>query len=274
MIKSLIYRLKTRKYHALKYAKLGYRPFDIIKLAWLGWNKPNGPNCLKDDLTTKVSARIKPLEGKSLTLCPIDICHLSIFEELFVYHCYDLDLPGYSPEIILDIGAHIGLFSISASARWSSALIFAFEPHPQNAEWARINFVRNKIPGCVIEAVAGSSTEPVYFDATGGMGKVTSGDGSILLPSVDLKSFVHSFSGQRILIKMDIEGAELDLLPRLFEFIPAGTAIFVELHGSLGECEALMQLIRDYHYKISINSHRLSQDRVEHYMDLFLAPLN
>ena len=72
---------------------------------------------------------------------------------------------------------------------------------------------------------------------------------------------------------MDIEGGELDLLPDLFEFIPTGTAIFVELHGSLSKCEELMQIIRDYNYRIIITSHRLSHDEEEHYMDLFLEPL-
>ena len=73
---------------------------------------------------------------------------------------------------------------------------------------------------------------------------------------------------------MDIEGSELNLLPKLLDFIPPETSIFVELHGSLDECEDLMQLIQDYHYKISINNRRHSQDGEGHYMGLFLAPLN
>ena len=176
MFRNIIHQLKSKKYHAQVYGKLGYRFIDCLKLGYLGWFKNPSPNCSIDNTTINFSARIKPLEGKSITMCPNDICHLGIFEELFIYHCYDLGLPGYCPEVIFDIGAHIGLFSILASAKWSPALIFAFEPHPHNAKWAKINFNRNKISGCVIEAVAGSSTELVPFDATGGMGKVVSGD--------------------------------------------------------------------------------------------------
>lgn len=272
MTNSFIQRFKVRKYHAQKYAKLGHTFFDSLKLAWLGWKRIEALNDSTVANANQWSARIKTLHGMSLTLCPEDICHISIFEELLVYHCYNFDLIRFDPEIIIDVGAHIGLFSILASSHWPNSLIFAFEPHPENVVWARRNFDQNSLRGCVIEAVAGSLPDQVFFDVSSGMGQVKSGTGSIRLPSVDLRAFIHSFSCHRILLKMDIEGAELQLLPEAMEVFPPGIAVFVELHGALWECENLIKRITANGYQIKITSHRISQSGDEHYMDLFFEP--
>lgn len=54
----------------------------------------------------------------------------------------EYEVPGLefeSPPVILDIGAHIGAFSLWARERWPGATIFAYEPHPRLFEALKTN---------------------------------------------------------------------------------------------------------------------------------------
>jgi len=53
-----------------------------------------------------------------------------IFNEVLRDDCYGVAALDWEPQYILDIGAHIGLFSLLASMLWPTARILAIEPHP------------------------------------------------------------------------------------------------------------------------------------------------
>jgi FkbM family methyltransferase len=265
-------QLRIRKYHTQVFAQLGFSMLDRFKLAWLGWRRIDACKNSKAADADQWCARLSIINGKRVHLCPDDVCHIGIFEEVIVHRSYELNLLSFEPEIILDVGAHIGLFSLAAAARWPNALVMAFEPHPENAVWARRNFDDNRVRGCVIEAVAGIEPGWVNFDASGGMGQLSSGEKSISVLAVDLKSFVSAFRASRMLLKMDIEGGEMEVLPEILPLLPRNNAVFVEIHGSLPECEKIIQIISSNGFRIRTLSNRRSEDGDQCYMDLFLHP--
>lgn len=53
-------------------------------------------------------------------------CNLDVLEGE-----YDIPIEFDTPPIILDIGAHVGAFSLWARERWPGSTIFAYEPHPR-----------------------------------------------------------------------------------------------------------------------------------------------
>jgi FkbM family methyltransferase len=265
--------LKIRKYHVQAFSRLGSSKLDRLKLAWLGWQKID---ICKNKGTIKSkqwSVKLKHINNREILLCPNDDCHVGIFEEMFVYQSYDLNLLDFEPEIIIDVGAHIGLFSVAAAARWPKALILAFEPHPENAVWARRNFEVNKINGCVVEAVAGIESCSVNFDASSGMGYVSSCENSIRVLAINLSSLIQSFSSFSLLLKMDIEGGEKDLLPIILPYLPYINSMYVELHGTLSECEKMLEVISSCGFEIQSSKHRQSEDAIQHYIDLFFRPV-
>jgi FkbM family methyltransferase len=273
MKNQFLQNLKIRKYHVQAFSRLGSSILDRLKLAWLGWKKID---ICKNKSTIKGkqwNAKLKQINNREIQLCANDDCHVGIFEEMFVYQSYDLNLLGFEPEIIIDVGAHIGLFSVAAAARWPKALILAFEPHPKNAVWARKNFEVNKVKGCVVEAVAGKESCYVDFDASSGMGYVSSCENSIRVSAIDLASLIKSFSAFSLLLKMDIEGGEKDLLPIILPCLPYINSVYVELHGTLSECEKMLEVISSYGFEIHSSKHRQSEDAIQHYIDVFVRPI-
>ncbi|MEJ7861510.1 MAG: FkbM family methyltransferase [Pyrinomonadaceae bacterium] len=75
----------------------------------------------------------------------------------------------YSPQgfeikdnnIIFDIGANIGVFSVYAAKKAKNVKVFAFEPFPDNVKWLQKNIKNNKLNNVVVsdKAVAGKSEQ-------------------------------------------------------------------------------------------------------------------
>jgi hypothetical protein len=63
--------------------------------------------------------------------------HRTIFREIFIEQVYVLDHVPFRPQVILDCGAHIGLFSRLAAAVYPGTPIHAFEPNAINFGWLK-----------------------------------------------------------------------------------------------------------------------------------------
>ncbi|MGH7213707.1 MAG: hypothetical protein ACREIT_02945 [Tepidisphaeraceae bacterium] len=92
-----------------------------------------------------VVARPAGWRGSSIELDPADLGHLVSFEEIVVDGAYDLGLVPFTPDLILDCGAHIGLFAVLATARFPGVSCEAFEPDARNASFVRRQFARNRM---------------------------------------------------------------------------------------------------------------------------------
>lgn len=268
---SFLRRLSVRKYHLQTFANMGHSAIDRWRLARVGWGlidvSGEGGKAISGDW----SARLKVLGGREVHLCPNDICHLGIFEEAMIHGAYDLALIPFEPDLIIDVGAHIGLFSLQAATRWPQSPILAFEPHPENAVWARRNFASNGIRATLIEAAASLKPGWMDFDLGGGMGRLCAG-GSIKVMSVDLPAMLSAFPSSKILLKMDIEGGEMDILPKVLSILPASNAVFVELHGTSTEYDEMLAVIDSLGFTIRVLHDKWSQDGKQRYVDIFLLP--
>ena len=115
----------------------------------------------------------------------------------------------------VDIGAHVGLFTLPASqCVGSSGRVVAFEPHPDNFTMLLENIEQNSLP-CKIEAIefaVSDCSTPVHLH----MSTFNTGDhqlfhkGSRNTIEVQCTSLDHFFEvGTNIdVIKMDVQGAE------------------------------------------------------------------
>lgn len=123
-------------------------------------------------------------------------------------------------DVVLDIGANIGWYSLVLSTRAPEGVdIFAFEPHPENLELLRENVRRNaagaiNVVPCAVSDVPGEQDLYVYDGANTGrhsMLPINQGE-RIRIKTVTLDSFWEERKlGQRTprFIKVDIEGYEL-----------------------------------------------------------------
>jgi FkbM family methyltransferase len=129
-------------------------------------------------------------------------------------------LPGQP--LVLDLGGNIGLFSLLAAASHPRAEIHAYEPGPPNYRLFEMNQLANSPLGDRIhlhkEAVGGESrtVEWCFNDLNPGGSGLFETDGASRF-SVHVRSLsevVDSLPAALDLVKIDIEGAEYELLDR------------------------------------------------------------
>lgn len=157
----------------------------------------------------------------------------SQWHDLFVRKTLDLHCDAEAPRI-LDCGAHVGLASLWMKRRWPRARITAFEADPEIARLLRANLERNGASDVeVVEAAVWRCDGDVPFRAPGSdAGAVDAvaadtGGARIRVRSVRLR---HWLTEPIDLLKMDVEGAELDVLDDSADRLHHVRAVHLEVH--------------------------------------------
>lgn len=156
--------------------------------------------------------------------------------------------------LVLDLGGNIGLFSLSAALVHPEAQIHAYEPGPPNYRMFEINCLLNHPISSRItlhkEAVAGGTRMMQWhFDEKnpGGSSLFSSQGNSFQVQVRSFEEVVNSLPDTIALAKIDVEGAEFEILentpPHIWERI---SAISLELHedsnGRIGQNEFLKRM--------------------------------
>jgi FkbM family methyltransferase len=197
----------------------------------------------------------------------------SVVHELLMAHGYASAMAWLSarPEsepYVLDLGGNIGLFSLLAAQSNREARIIAFEPGPPNQRMFRMNMLANPDLSARVElrnqAVAGRAGQATWnFDAEnpGGSSLLAgAGEPSTNTFTVDLVPFRDCLAeapGRIALLKMDIEGAEWDVLEHTPDESWARIdAIALELHDDPSgrqPQEAYLQRMKALGFTINTN---------------------
>ena len=123
-------------------------------------------------------------------------------------------------DVVLDCGAHVGIFTDSALRR-SAAKVIAFEIHPVNLECLRRNFAKEIADNRVIVVAKGvwsseSTMDFAFSRENSGMGSLilkSPGSTTIPVPLTRIGTALAELQIPRVdFIKMDIEGAEREAL--------------------------------------------------------------
>lgn len=131
-------------------------------------------------------------------------------------------------DIVFDLGAFIGLFSIVAAKEAVNGLVYAFEPFKENTNFLNKNLELNNISNAkVIEKAVWGKSMPIKmrFDAdspaSSGYLHVNKYENNIReLTAISIDEFVTAHNVKRVdFIKMDIEGAEGCALKGAFKTI-------------------------------------------------------
>jgi FkbM family methyltransferase len=143
------------------------------------------------------------------------------------------------PDFIIDGEANTGLFTLAAAIRWPGVPIVAFEPVPSNLEAIRSHLEANHVGNLVrIEpvALAGVDGSKRFFLRDANQGSFSddlSADEAIDVSCRALAQYLPSDTEMLKLIKLDIEGAEVEVLDALFEIGGTKkTIIVMELHNT------------------------------------------
>lgn len=149
---------------------------------------------------------------------------VTLFEnsEEFMWECFAKYLGECS--VFVDIGAHIGKYAVPvAKALGECGLVVAIEPHPDNYGLLLRNIDLNKLRNVVALRIAAWSSEEELTLFTGEYStrhsvKKNHGLGSIVVKAKPLDNVLEEIGVNRVdLIKIDVEGAEVEVLKGMSE---------------------------------------------------------
>lgn len=129
-------------------------------------------------------------------------------------------------DVIIDIGAHIGFFTIYAAKHASKGFVYSFEPSSKSFNLLQKNIKLNKLDNVIIENVgvlkkSGSAT--LYVDEENSIGNSIFGNKANkkeIVTTVSLHDIFKKFQIERVdLLKMDCEGAEYEIILSLSQDI-------------------------------------------------------
>ena len=142
--------------------------------------------------------------------------------EIFVEDAYRLPeiVKGLPAEpVVIDIGGHIGCFSVAIAKALPRATVHTYEASPYTVEWTRRNVSANGVASRVhVHACALSDhTGTLRFADNGrasGLNGITAPAGSeiVEVPCRTFDDAVAEAGGRVDLVKLDTEGAEFDIV--------------------------------------------------------------
>lgn len=145
-------------------------------------------------------------------------------------------------KVALDIGSHVGVFSLATSSLSPKAKIYAFEPNPQVFSRLCVNILSNRVGNVKANFLACSDadgTARIHFKKNYGflstastleIDRVTEEFTHVEVPCVRLDSFVKTENLTEVdLIKIDVEDHEYSVLAGFSEIDKFKPALFVEI---------------------------------------------
>jgi FkbM family methyltransferase len=146
---------------------------------------------------------------------------------------------------VIDVGAQIGLVSLPMSTKMApGGRVYSFEPAEFNRSLLErhvaLNGIKNiEVIGCLVGKEDAEHVEFFELDSDTGLNSVVQRDGvnglkRSLSRQVSLDSYCRQHNLEPQLIKIDVEGAEIDVLKGAAEIICAcQPVIFLSVHPSL-----------------------------------------
>jgi FkbM family methyltransferase len=171
--------------------------------------------------------------------------------DLSIRDTYDLDL-GFQPDLVIDGGANIGLFTLRTAAALSGkspAKFVVCEPLPRNIEQLQKHFALNNIQAEVLAGCLGGTRRSISFycrEAIHSSFDPHKPYTSVIdMPVYTLQDAIGSYPAKRILIKLDIEGMEMEVLKAFIPNEQRPVYLVGELHEYAVNASTFEQIFND-----------------------------
>jgi FkbM family methyltransferase len=185
-------------------------------------------------LPRKVPARVS-YAGRTIELVD-GPSFLSAWDEIFVNRIYDVPVDDGAVPTLVDAGANIGLAALYWKLRYGKFNYLGFEPDSDIAACCRRNLAAWSVSGQLIEAAVGSVQGSTTFVPDGA-------DGGHVVSATVAAAQTRTVLVQRLsahlpanvdLLKIDVEGAEPEVLADVEPHLHRVRALFVEWHSCPG----------------------------------------
>lgn len=171
---------------------------------------------------------------------------VATYNELFKKEIYDFHTANNSP-FIIDCGANIGLSIIFFKQKFPSSRIIAFEPDPVIFATLKNNLEANKLYDVDIinKAVWIKDTNIKFISEGGESGRIINQCDNSHTNVIEVKtqSFKNLLRRKIDFLKIDIEGAEYDVINDCRDKLSLVECLFVEYHSHQDEKQKLGELL-------------------------------
>ena len=163
---------------------------------------------------------------------------------------YNLDLDYQDGDVVLDIGAQVGIVSCYLGKKYPNIKIYAFEPVRENFDRLQRNLDTNGVKNVTPLNMAVTSNGR-YVDMTGDLshnsGSMTIyGKGKNEIRSLTLQNILDAYKIDKVkLLKIDVEGSEYEILESSKHLLDRVGAVRGEIHPLQGKSQdELLELLR------------------------------
>jgi FkbM family methyltransferase len=181
--------------------------------------------------------------GREVELRP-DTTDAQVFHETFVKR-FHVPPEEIRPATVLDLGCNIGLTVAHFEVLWPHAEIIGVELDSENCVVARRNCRRARILNVAVSATSGRQT--YSGEEAWGFRLDPSGDRAVEARTLD--ELTGLFGGGADFVKMDIEGAEWDVVQAPGAWPERVGTLLIEIHGTEGRrqegIDEMMGYLRD-----------------------------
>lgn len=155
------------------------------------------------------------------------------------------DYPDFEPKVIIDGGANIGMFAVQAATRFPKAKVICYEPDSSNFQTLNKNISLNDLQIETQPLGLWSKNCTLYYHAK------TSETGYVdeIPPGIPIECALPTIE-EDTWLKLDVEGAEYEILPALFEAGRFPRWISMEIHYLNERGQDIFQLLNQHNYDL------------------------
>lgn len=173
------------------------------------------------------------------------------------YHIPERPLPN--APIILDLGSNIGTTLMHYGAIYPRSRLFGVEMDAENVEMARKNteFLGGRCT--VLHAAVAAVDGEVRYQGNAEFAYNISPSGAKCSPGLSMRSVLSAFGLHAVdFLKIDIEGAELEVFSGDLGWLESIFAIYLEVHASAQHLEGILKLLNSQGFAAWKTTHHWS----------------
>lgn len=198
-----------------------------------------------------------------------DFDAVAYFYEIFRENVYEREYSIASGDVVVDVGAHVGMFTLKAAEK--ARLVVAFEPVRDNLSHLYRN-IRGRSNVIVIPKALGKARGSAKFlltrrSGTGQLAYLSKPPDSVINAVTDvevdtLDNCIKSLGLRYVsLLKIDAEGAEVDILKGAEETLKVTRHVVMELHYQ-NEAKEVTELLRERGFEVKVLGNTLYANKI------------
>lgn len=203
-------------------------------------------------LQEKILKHQEDIKEKTLSIGKLQIVYrrpyevLHTYKELFEDEIYRFRSTSDTP-LIVDCGAHIGMSVLYFKSLFPKATVWAFEPDEENAAFLRKNIEINRLNEVSLyQSAIWNRDEVLYFKSSGSQGSqiaINCNQSNLIeVSAVRLASILEHTKVD--FLKIDIEGAEYEVIKDCANSLHNVEHMFLEYHGKVSETYKLNEILQ------------------------------